>query len=67
MDITTIHFVLNHKSGILACLLVVAGAGLAMCSPDVFNLGGWITAVLLIVFAFIGWHLVLREEKHDES
>jgi hypothetical protein len=48
--------------GILAGLLVVAGAGLALYGPDVFSLGGWATAILLIVFAFLGRHLVLREE-----
>lgn len=49
--------------GILAGLLVVVGTGLALFSPDFFSLGGWITAVLLIIFAFIGRHLVLQEEK----
>lgn len=49
--------------GILAGLLIIGGAGLAMYGPQVFSLGGWITAFLLITFAFIGRHLVLREEK----
>jgi hypothetical protein len=49
--------------GILAGLLVVIGAGLALYGPGVFSLGGWITAVLLIAFAFIGRHLVSLEEK----
>ena len=49
--------------GILAALLVIAGAGLALYGPDVFSLGGWLTAILLIVFAFIVRHLVLQEEK----
>lgn len=49
--------------GFLAGLLVVGGAGLAMYGPQVFSLGGWITAFLLISFAFIGRHLVLREEE----
>lgn len=49
--------------GILAGLLVVLGAGLALYGPDVFSLGGWITAVLLIAFAFLGRSLVLLEEK----
>ncbi len=48
--------------GILTGLLVVAGAGLALYGPDVFSLGGWATAILLIAFAFLGRHLVLREE-----
>lgn len=49
--------------GVLAALLVVVGAGLALYGPGVFSLGGWITATLLISFAFIGRHLVLREEQ----
>jgi hypothetical protein len=49
--------------GILAGLLVVAGAGLALYGPDAFSLGGWLTAGLLIVFAFLGRHLVLQEEQ----
>ncbi len=34
-----------------------------MYGPDIFSLGGWITAVLLITFAFLGRYLVLLEEK----
>ncbi|NCC34592.1 MAG: hypothetical protein EOM24_21635 [Chloroflexia bacterium] len=49
--------------GLLAGLLVVAGAGLALYGPDMFSLGGWVTALLLIAFAFIGRHLILREEQ----
>jgi len=49
--------------GILAGLLVIIGAGLALYGPDVFSLGGWISAPLLIIFAFIGRYLVLQEEK----
>ena len=49
--------------GILAGLLVVAGAGLALYGPAVFSLGGWLGAVLLIAFAFAGRAVVLREEN----
>lgn len=49
--------------GILAGLLVSLGAGLALYGPDIFSLGGWVTAALLIVFAFLGRSLVLLEEK----
>lgn len=48
--------------GILSGLLIIGGAGLAMYGPQIFSLGGWITAFLLITFAFIGRHLVLQEE-----
>lgn len=50
---------------ILAGLLIVGGAGLALYGPQLFSLGGWVTAFLLISFAFIGRHLVLREEELD--
>ncbi|HSQ27068.1 MAG TPA: hypothetical protein VLM80_08075 [Anaerolineales bacterium] len=48
---------------ILAGLLIIFGAGLALYGPDVFSLGAWITALLLVAFAFIGRHLALREEE----
>lgn len=49
--------------GILAGLLVVSGAMLALYGPQIFSLGGWFTGAVLIVFAFAGRHLVLKEEK----
>jgi hypothetical protein len=48
--------------GVLAALLVVAGAALGLYGPATFSLGGWVAAVLFIVFAFVGRALVLREE-----
>jgi hypothetical protein len=53
--------------GILAGLLIVIGAGLGLYGPDIFSLGAWVTAVLLIVFAFIGRRLVLQEERLDKT
>lgn len=49
--------------GILAGLLVVCGAMLALYGPQIFSLGGWFAGVVLIVFAFAGRRLVLKEEK----
>lgn len=49
--------------GILAGLLVVSGAMLALYGPQIFSLGGWFTGMVLIVFAFAGRYLVLKEEK----
>ena len=49
--------------GVLAGLLIVCGTALAFYSPQIFSLGGWVTGVLLIIFAFAGRHFVLKEEK----
>lgn len=49
--------------GILAAVLVIAGAGLALYGLPIFSLGGWITGVVLILFAFWGRAIVLKEEK----
>jgi hypothetical protein len=49
--------------GVLAALLVAAGAGLALYGPPVFSLGGWLTGLVLIAFAFAGRHVVLKEER----
>ena len=53
--------------GFLAALLVIAGAGLALYGPPVFSLGGWITAAVLIGFAFAGRYVVLKEEKLENK
>ena len=53
--------------GILAGLLVVGGAFLALYGPQVFSLGGWITGVLLIVFAILGRQKVLKEESQNQA
>jgi len=47
---------------ILAAVLVLAGTGLAFYGPDIFSLGGWFTAAVLILFAFVGKQIVLREK-----
>lgn len=49
--------------GVLAALLVIAGAGLALYGPPIFSLGGWLTGAVLIAFAFAGRQVVLREES----
>lgn len=49
--------------GVLAAILVIAGAGLALYGPPIFSLGGWFTGVALIIFAFMGRAAVLKEEK----
>ena len=47
----------------LAGALIFFGAGLALYGPQVFSLGAWITAPLLLISAFVGRYLVLKEEK----
>jgi hypothetical protein len=40
--------------GALAALLIGSGLAIGMYLPSVFSLGGWLTAVMLLVFAFVG-------------
>ncbi|HPH96438.1 MAG TPA: hypothetical protein PKW33_11685 [Anaerolineaceae bacterium] len=47
----------------LAGILALGGAGLALYGPDLFSLGGWITAAVLIIFAFVGRSIALAEAK----
>ncbi len=53
--------------GVLSALLVLSGLGLALYGPPVFSLGGWFTGVVMIVFAFVGRHITLREEDAGKS
>ena len=53
--------------GVLAGLLVIGGLGLALYGPMVFSLGGWLTGLLLIIFAFIGRWVVIKEEKQSNQ
>jgi len=48
---------------VLAAILVIAGAGLGLYGPAIFSLGGWISGVVLVVFAFLGRAMVLKEEN----
>lgn len=49
--------------GLLAVVLVFAAIALGLYGPSIFSLGGWMTGILLIIFAFIGRQIVLNEEK----
>ncbi len=49
--------------GVLAALLILIGTGLAMYGPPIFSLGGWLTGVILIIFAFLGRSVVIEEEN----
>ena len=48
--------------GILAGLLIAGGIGIGLYGPNVFSLGGWISAIILIIFAFIGRSVIVREQ-----
>jgi hypothetical protein len=39
----------------LGALLIVSGIGIAFTVADIFSVGAWVTSVLLLLFAFIGW------------
>jgi hypothetical protein len=48
--------------GALAAVLVGAGTAIGMYLPQVFSLGGWLTAAALLVFAVFARRVALREE-----
>lgn len=39
---------------ILGALLVAGGVVIGLYAPESFSLGGWVTAVVLLLFAFVG-------------
>jgi hypothetical protein len=49
--------------GVLAAVLLGAGVALGLYLQSLFSVGGWFTAVVLLVFAFVGRSIVLRESK----
>jgi hypothetical protein len=49
--------------GILAASLIGAGIVLALYVPSVFSVGGWLTALVLLIFAFVGRRVALRGSK----
>jgi hypothetical protein len=51
---------------VLAILLVFVGVGLVWLGSPIFSLGGWVTGILLIIFAFAGRKVVLNEENQVE-
>ena len=44
---------------------LVGGALLGVYGPSIFSLGGWLTAVVLIIFAFLGRAIVRKEEQQN--
>ena len=53
--------------GILSGILILAGAGLGLYGPQIFSLGGWFTGVMLMIFAFAGRWMVLKEESASDD
>ncbi len=51
--------------GVLAVLLILGGVGLGLYGPEIFSLGGWLSAVVLIGFAFVARSVVLKEESRS--
>ena len=49
--------------GALAAALIASGLLIALYVPFAFSLGGWLTALLLITFAFVGRHVALSERS----
>ena len=54
-----------REFGLLAALLIGSGAALGLYLPGAFSLGGWMGAACLLVFAFVGRSLALREERES--
>jgi hypothetical protein len=52
--------------GVLAALLIGAGLTIGLYMQSVFSLGAWLTAVVLLFFAFIGRSAALRESKRAQ-
>jgi hypothetical protein len=48
--------------GALAAVLIGSGTFIGMYPPNIFSLGGWLTATTLLVFAFIGRRVARSEE-----
>ena len=52
-----------RQFGVLAAVLVTAGVVIGLYLSSTFSLGGWFTACVLLVFAFIGRSVVQRENR----
>lgn len=49
--------------GVLGGLLIGAGLAFGLYLPSQFSVGGWFTALVLLVFAFIGRSVAMRDRK----
>jgi hypothetical protein len=53
--------------GVLAALLIGVGVAIGLYLPSVFSLGAWFTAAALLLFAFVGRRVALREGKQSAA
>lgn len=52
--------------GVLAALLIGTGVTIGLYIHSAFSLGAWLTAVVLLLFAFVGRSIALRETKRTQ-
>jgi hypothetical protein len=52
--------------GVLAALLIGAGLTMGLYMHTAFSMGAWLTAVALLLFAFVGRGVALRESKRTQ-
>jgi len=50
---------------VLSVLLVGGGVAIGIAMPDAFSLGGWLTGLVLLLFAFVGRSIALRPERQE--
>ena len=56
-------FAVLYLGGVLAAFLIGAGLLIGLYLPSVFSLGGWLTALALLFFAFVGRRAALSENQ----
>jgi hypothetical protein len=52
--------------GVLAAFLIGAGVAIGLYAPSAFSLGAWLTAAILLLFAFVGRSVALRESRQTQ-
>jgi hypothetical protein len=53
--------------GVLAAALLGSGMAIGLYFPSIFSLGGWLTAAMLLVFAFVGRSVALSERESSRE
>jgi hypothetical protein len=65
-SVRTASFIFSYgmwQFGILAASLIGGGIAIALYLPSAFSVGGWFTALALLVFAFVARSVALREPR----